>query len=226
MLPEGPRCGPDGAGMKYPARILIPVLASMAFLHGAVPPAISIAEPFPPKVPSPQVVDVGEPAVDTDLNPVDTTVAGGTDQQRELVAWALEQFENAGLDLPVLQIHLSLDTTTCGGNSGFFASGSIPWQITLCTEDRIVFLHEMGHAWSAYTLTPSERAEYVGQRGMESWSDPETPWRARGSEDAANTLAWGLIDDPIRGMTPDGPLAQKNEAFNLLTGFDSPRITG
>jgi hypothetical protein len=207
--------------MKYAARILIPVLASMTLLPGTMPPAISVAQPSPPAVPSPQLVEVGEPAVE----PTSTTVTGGTEQQRALVAWALQQYENAGLDLPVLQFHLALDPSTCGGNRGFFALGTTPWLITLCTEERIVFLHEVGHAWSAYTLTPSERAEYVEQQEMESWNDPETPWRARGSEDAANILAWGLIDDQIRGMTPDGRLAHKNEAFHLLTGIDSPRIT-
>ena len=44
------------------------------------------------------------------------------------------------------------------------------------------------------------------------------------SEDAANTLAWGLVDGPISEMIPGGPLAQKNEAFRLLTGGNSPRI--
>ena len=212
--------------MKYAARLLIPVLASMSLIPGsALSPAVSAAESSPPAVPARQVVDLGEAAVDTDRPPTTTTVTGGTEKQRGLVVWALEQYENAGLDIPVLQFHLHLDTSACKGNSGSFAHGATPWRITLCTEDRIVFLHEIGHAWSKYALTQSERAEYVEQRGMESWNDPETPWRARGSEDAANTLAWGLIDDPIRGMMPDGPLAQKNEAFKLLTGVDSPRIT-
>ena len=211
--------------MKYATRILIPVLASMALLPGTVPPAISVAELSPLALPSPQVVDVGEPAVDTDQPSTNTTVTGGTEQQRALVVWALEQYETAGLDLPVLQFHLALDISTCNGNSGLFSPSSTPWRITLCTDERMVFLHEIGHAWAEHKLTDSDRAVYVDQRGLKSWNDPETPWSARGSEDAANTLAWGLIDDPIRGMSPNGPLASKNLAFRLLTGVDSPRIT-
>ena len=208
--------------MKYASRILIPVLASISFLPGSAPPDLPVASPL--TVSSPQVGEMGETAVDPEPSPTITTVTGGTDQQRELVDWALEQYENAGLDLPVLQFDLSMDPATCKGNGGFFSSGSTPWRITLCTEDRIVFLHEIGHAWSKHTLTPSEQAEYVEFQGLESWNDAETPWQARGSEDAANTLAWGLLDDPIKKMTPDGPLAQRNEAFRLLTGFDSPRL--
>ncbi len=98
-----------------------------------------------------------------------------TDKQQELIAWALYQYEKAGLDLPVLQIHPHSDKTACKGNRGLFGSGSTPWKIMLCADDRVVFLHEMGHVWSEHTLTESERSEYVTQRGMESWNDPETP---------------------------------------------------
>lgn len=71
----------------------------------------------------------------------------------------------------------------------------------------------------------AERSDYVERRGLESWNDPETAWGDRGSEDAADTLAWGLIEDPIVDMLPDGPLAQRNNAFRMLTGIDSPRIS-
>ena len=145
-------------------------------------------------------------------------------EQRAVVIWALEQYEDAGLNLPGLQFRLRPDETFCGGNRGFFSHGSEPWLITICTEDRMVFLHEIGHAWAEYTLTTSERSAYVKQRGMESWNDSDTRWGARGSEDAANTLAWGLVDDPIRGMMEDGPIAERNRAFRLLAGIDSPRI--
>jgi len=208
--------------MKYASRILIPVLASTSFLPGSAPLDLPVASPLP--VSSPQVVEMGETPVDPDPSQTIATVTGGTEQQRGLVEWALGQYENAGLDLPVLQFHLSMNPEICKGNGGFFSSGSTPWRITLCTDDRFVFLHEIGHAWSKHTLTPFEQAKYVDFRGLESWNDAETPWRARGSEDAANTLAWGLLDSAIEGMTPDGPLAQRNEAFRLLTGFDSPRL--
>ena len=206
--------------MKYAARLLLPILVSLGLQSGVVGSQVVQTETAPSSyvaVDGPVLV-IGEPV------PLANSTTGGTDQQQELLAWALDQYEAAGLELPVLQFHLRSDPAACKGNQGLFSSGSTPWKITLCTEERMVYLHEIGHSWSESTLADVERSNYVEQRGMESWNDPETPWRVRGSEDAANTLAWGLVDEPIRGMTPGGPLAQKTDAFRLLTGIDSPRI--
>jgi hypothetical protein len=189
-------------------------------------PGIFQTEPPSSTPPAPVHTGLEDRGDSIESSQIDTSVIGGTEEQRALLAWALKQYEKAGLDLPTLQFHLAGDEVECGGNTGLFVLGSTPWRIILCSGERLVFLHEIGHAWAEYTLTESERVEYVEQRGMESWNDPDTSWRARGSEDAANTLAWGLVDDPIRGMAPDGPLAQKNLAFRLLTGVDSPRIAG
>ncbi len=211
--------------MKNAARLLIPVVISLGLHSGETTATISSLQPGPAQVSQCQLGAVDHAATTPELTPTNT-INGGTDQQQDLVDWALEQYAAAGLELPVLQFHLHSDLAACQGNQGLFSSGSIPWKITLCTEERMVFLHEIGHSWSEFNLTEAERTEYVEQRGMESWNDPETPWRERGSEDVANTLAWGLVDDPIRGMIPDGPLAQKNEAFRVLTGIDTPRISG
>ncbi len=211
--------------MKYATRILIPLFVSLILQAGIELPGISRTEPPSSPPPAPMLTSLEDLNDSTDSSGVETTVTGGTEEQRALLAWALKQYENAGLDLPALDFRLTGNEAACGGNSGLFVLGSAPWRIILCSEERLVFLHEIGHAWAEHTLSDSERVDYVERRGMESWNDPDTPWRARGSEDAANTLAWGLVDDPIRGMTPDGPLAQKNLAFRLLTGFDSPRLT-
>ena len=210
--------------MKNAARLLIPVLVSLGLHSGEATTIISSFQPGPAQVSQYQLGAVEQVATTPEVTPTNT-ISGGTDQQLRLVDWALERSAAAGLELPVLQFHLHSDLAACHGNQGLFSSGSIPWKITLCTEERMVFLHEIGHCWSEFNLTDAERTEYVEQQGLESWNDPETPWRARGSEDAANTLAWGLVDDPIRGMTPDGPLARKNEAFRVLTGIDTPRIS-
>ena len=211
--------------MKYATRILIPLLVSLILQSGIDVPGISLTEPpsSAPLAPAPTDLEDSDDSMGSAQ--METTVTGGTEGQQALLAWAVKQYEKAGLDLPVLQFHLAGNEAECGGNSGLFVLGSTPGRIILCSEERLVFLHEIGHAWAEYNLTDAKQIEYAEQRGMESWNHPDTPWRARGSEDAANTLAWGLVDDPIRGMAPDGPLAQKNSAFRLLTGMDSPRIT-
>lgn len=176
--------------------------------------------------PAPQATTpVQLPAAVPDLLPVATSVTGGTDRQRELVASALERYGSAGLDVPALQIHLPVDPEVCGGNRGLFSPSSTPWTITVCTDHPTVFLHEIGHAWSEFNLSDEQRSDYVERRGLESWNDPQTAWNARGSEDAAKVLAWGLVDDPISEMMAGGPLARMNDAFRVLTGNDSPRIT-
>lgn len=212
--------------MKYTARILIPLLISLALHSGTAVSALLNVETLKNPIPTAEITGTAHmPDVPTILPKAVSSVTGGTEEQQKLVAWALERYESAGLDLPVLEFHLHDDKSSCKGNSGLFSRSSSSWGISLCTEDRMVFLHEIGHAWAEHTLIDSQRAEYVEHQSMESWNDPETPWRSRGSEEAANTLAWGLLDDPIRGIAPDGPLAQKNEAFRLLTGVYSPRIT-
>lgn len=211
--------------MKSAARILIPLLAALALQPG-LPPGTSVVDPV--SAPASQRLSMNAetpvPSVE-DPPSAETSITGGSDEQRALALWALQRYVEAGLELPVLQIHLSSDESLCNGNRGLFGVGHRPWRVKVCTEDRMVFLHELGHAWSEYSLTARQRAAYVEQRGMESWADPNTPWLAKGSEDAADTLAWGLLETPIRGMSPGGPLEERNEAFRLLTGIDSPRIS-
>ena len=203
--------------MKHVARLLIPVLLSLALQPGVLRSHIVETEAAPSS--GLAVAVVAEPV------PIGDTVSGGTSQQQEMVARALERYATAGLELPALQVHLHSDPADCNGNRGSFSSGSTPWSITVCTEDELVYLHEIGHAWAEFNLSEAERSDYVARRGLESWNDPATAWGDRGSEDAANTLAWGLVDTPIVDMLPDGPLAERNDAFRILTGIDSPRIS-
>lgn len=157
--------------------------------------------------------------------PSETTMTGGSDEQRQTMAWALERYSASGLELPLLHIELHSDVSFCGGNRGFFSPSSTPWTIGICTNERSLVLHELGHAWVENTLSEADRASYVRHRGLESWNDPETPWRDRGSEHAANTMAWGLSGTPLRGMPTDGPLAERNAAFQFLTGMTTPRLS-
>ena len=204
--------------MKHLARLLIPVLISLGLQPGVVRSQIVQIEAAPSSGLAAAVV--AEPV------PIGDMVSGGTSLQQEMVARALERYATAGLELPVLEVHLHSDPAECNGNRGSFSSGSTPWSITVCTEDELVYLHEIGHAWAEFNLSEAERSDYVARRDLESWNDPATAWGDRGSEDAANTLAWGLVDTPIVDMLPDGPIAERNEGFRILTGIDSPRISG
>ncbi|MDJ0923978.1 MAG: hypothetical protein QNJ77_05405 [Acidimicrobiia bacterium] len=153
-----------------------------------------------------------------------TVVVGGTQTQRATAAWAISRFEEAGLVVPPLEIYLHSDPAGCKGHRGIFNAGE--QRVDVCVEEPGVMLHEIAHAWNWVNLTDAQRAEYVEKGGFGSWDDPETPWHDRGSEDAADAIAWALLEEPIAGFTADGPIARTNASYRLLTGMDSPRISG
>jgi hypothetical protein len=100
------------------------------------------------------------------------------------------------------------------------------------TAVRAATLHEFAHLW----LTPkrySGRASYDPPRMWKSktritkfleahdlaWHDPALPWGHQGGERAAETVAWGLMDQPYTVDARLGPLtcAQLTADFQTLT---------
>lgn len=149
-----------------------------------------------------------------------------------LTEWALERFERAGLELPPLIIAFHDSRQSCQGHVGLYTSGN-PGRVELCgfNWDRFLItpkktlLHELGHAWAGATLTDEMREEFVQFRGLETWGDDRFPWAEQGSEQAAEIIAWALLDDelvmaPIRNSDPQ-TLA---EAFEFLTSMPTEAI--
>ena len=223
--------------MRSIARILCLIVGSLLLCQGpgaATKTAWPISDSSTTRITYPMPARdravISEVSLQRDLTPTDpstdrTTITGGSDEQRATVTWALGRYADAGLDLPVLHFDLHPDASGCSGNRGYFSPSSTPWMVAICTDERFLVLHELGHAWAEHTLSDVDRTAFVEFRGLESWNDPETSWRARASEDAANTLAWGLLETPIRHISPTGSLAERSQAFRLLTGFASPRIS-
>lgn len=155
---------------------------------------------------------------------ISTTVVGGTLLERQLVHSTLVQFTDLGLELPVMGIKLHQDSAPCNGNSGTFSSNTSPWVVNVCQIDGWVVRHELGHAWTAWNLNESDRDRYLMKWEFESWASPETPWRHRASEHAADTIAWGLVRDPLGCYAADGPIAARVAAFRDLVGIEPPRL--
>ncbi len=224
--------------MSRPAAVVLVILSSLTLHSGLGSPAIGMPTPVVPQratavaarsIPSAAAEFVPstlppQPATTPMPLPEGGTMIGGSDEQQDMVDRALQRYVTSGLELPPLRFELHAGTEPCGGNRGFFSPSSEPWTIGICTTDELPILHEIGHAWAEHTLSDADQNAYVEHQGLASWNDPETRWRDRGSEDAANTLAWGFLTMPIRGMPSDGPLAEKAEAFRLLTGLSAPRI--
>ena len=113
---------------------------------------------------------------------------------------------------------------------GLYSSGDIPrvdicgfnWDRFLITPKKTL-LHELGHAWAGLTLTGDMREAFVQFRGLNTWGDDRFPWAEQGSEQAAEIIAWALLDEElvmahIHNTDPQR-LAQ---AYELLTATQLP----
>jgi hypothetical protein len=152
-----------------------------------------------------------------------------------LAEWALTRFDRAGLMLPPLVISFHDERADCGGNFGLFRSGA-PARVDICgfNWDRFVVtarktvLHELAHAWLGHTLTEAARGRFLDLRGLQTWGDDEFPWEEQGSEQAAEIIAWALIDEDLElTRFKDANPAALSEAYLQLTGSRPPlRVQG
>ncbi|MDH4112651.1 MAG: hypothetical protein OEV60_08230 [Actinomycetota bacterium] len=176
---------------------------------------------------------------------VDPTATGATSRQgvdvigsvtlypapaiaRELTAWSLGRFEKAGLSTPAIEVLFHPDAAGCGGHLGLARSRRVDLCVRGAMEpgpQRIV-LHEFAHVWIADNGDTFMRRRFLAFRALASWFDPNDPWKARGVEQAAEIVAWGLGDGSmlpmINGVTDRPALAS---AFRLLTGSTPLRPT-
>ena len=149
-----------------------------------------------------------------------------TRSDADLTAWALEQFDRSGLVLPPLTIAFHDDREDCGGHFGLFRAGE-PAHVDICgfNRDRFVVtarktvLHELGHAWTAHTLDEQDRQAFLILRNLSTWGDDEFPWNEQGSEQAAEIIAWALMDQEVQLATMSSTHPQAlADAYLELTG--------
>ena len=153
--------------------------------------------------------------------PVEPVRSDGID----LAAWALDRYARAGLDLPEVEIHVHEGLAVCGGSFGLHTPGNAGSRIDICTDPQVdphwIILHELGHAWAATNLSDSQREDVVEMRGLEAWNDPGARWNQRGTEHAAEILAWGVAETSrLPGRIADHDLGSVTEAFQVLTGTE------
>jgi hypothetical protein len=141
---------------------------------------------------------------------------------RDLIEWSVERYETAGLELPPTQVHFS-NEDGCGGFVGTTIEGRIDLCVRLAMEagpQRIV-LHELAHAWAGSNLDEATKDRFDQLRGLSHWADASDTWKRRGSEQAAEIIAWGLGDGTMLPLIDgDTDPAALTEAFRLLTGAD------
>ncbi len=146
-----------------------------------------------------------------------------------VVDWAAARYAAAGLVLPddmVITFHDSSES--CGGNKGR-CTPSEGHRIRICQNNpdpalellhrRHVVVHEMAHMWIDVNVSEATAAAFMNLRGADNWNDREQDWFDRGTEQAAEIVAIGLLDErPAFVNLRDASCASLTGGFELLTG--------
>lgn len=147
-----------------------------------------------------------------------TRIYANTDDQLREALWALDRYTEAGLDLPTLTIRLHNSNEPCGGHAGVYRIEDGTDTIDICNEARWTILHELAHAWAHENLTDADRDAFVALQGLETWSSPEIAWKDRGTEQAADLIAWKLSDSThIPNHVWRGSVDLMENAYQTLT---------
>lgn len=151
----------------------------------------------------------------------EATLIDPTPARIEMLDWALDRYREAHLAVPAIDVRFHDDTSGCRGNVGYTDGGRVDLCVRLDMEpgpQRIV-LHELAHAWANVYLSEEARDAFTRMRGLGTWSGEDADWKDRGTEHAADIVAWGLGDGTmlplISGDRDAGSLAA---AFRSLTG--------
>jgi hypothetical protein len=202
--------------------IAVTLTIGLVFLAGIVDGSeASPASPFTaaPPAPSAPRAEAGEP-----VRVPPPGIYGADPARRAAIESAIDRFRDAGIPLPPLRIYAHTSTDGCEGHSGMFMQYGDESRVDLCiaASGMGLALHELAHAWEHHRMADDARQAFLGETGL-VWYDPDTPWRERGIEQVAITIAWGLLDQPLTDDQAAGN-AELLGRFRLLTGVTSPRL--
>lgn len=193
--------------------LLITILLSVSLLGVAFPTTEeAVATPAPVRA---------EVAAGTDR----ITVHGDEERGREVVEWAIDRYRRAGLAVPGVDVYFHRGLDACRGYVGLHTVQSGRHRIDVCdpgqrSRERIV-LHEFAHAWVGENLSSDDREAFLALRGLEMWHDPDTDWKQRGTEHAAEIMFWGLSERcRIPGRIGTDDPAALAVSFEFLTGTE------
>lgn len=165
-------------------------------------------------------------------------IRNGGETWNRVVKWSLDQFARAGLPAPDVAV-VAFDPFDPRCTERWALASSIPpATVLICVDaaglDRTtsrqptgsvplwparLVLHELAHVWIDQHLDTPTRHRFLEHVGLTSWDDPTSPWNQRGSEWAADTIAWALIDRVCTLTTlGERPCEQLTGAFHTLTG--------
>ncbi len=144
-------------------------------------------------------------------------------QREEMLDWAIKRYRAAGLQMPAIDVYFHRGSEGCGGYLGFTKNGRVDLCIRLAMEgqpQRIV-LHELAHAWAEVELDEETRNAFLELRALGGWNVTADDHKDRGTEQAAEIIAWGLGDgSPTPLISGDRDPAALADGFRLLTGAE------
>jgi hypothetical protein len=156
---------------------------------------------------------IGKATVESgNQDPRRPTVQAGS----ELVSFALDRFESQGLDLRGVRIEFRPSPVHCDGKTGYYTIET--GIVTMCSRDEKTLFHELAHHWAYSNLSAEERDAFSDSIGLSAWNDQTQAWDRRGTERAAEIIAWALMERaPTIRFIEDGSL---EPVFRLLTISD------
>ena len=143
-------------------------------------------------------IEIGTSPTANPSNTVETDVVEYrpllTGTQQDLLEFGLSRFAEHGLALPTVHVEFYPTVADCKGHKGSYTKQTRT--VRMCTLDKTTMLHELAHAWANLNLSDVERAAFAAHRGLVAWNDQGDPWHDRGTEHAAEIVAWALTDKP------------------------------
>jgi hypothetical protein len=178
------------------------------------------------------------------FNGLEVAIWNGAPDPSPLLIWALQRFADAGLPAPIPTSVTFLPSgddpwLTYGFEEGTTAPDlALPFPASEACLDadctwwpipaKAAMLHQLAHLyladpnyprWEDALTGPTRTEPYRTARGL-TWLDPDEPWKAQASQLAAETLVWGLMDQPYRVDQRMGSpsCADLAHDFAVLTG--------
>lgn len=171
---------------------------------------------------------VGHPVVELVDGPVtaslrDLQVVATSDDERRTVLRSVGLYEQAGLQLPPLEVRIGT-IDGCDGHVAVHRHRDGLSEIELCATGATglehILLHELAHAWVEHHLSDEGRQRFQDVRGWERWNDHADAWRDRGTEQAAEVIKWGVNDRVAPILVDHGGCEDLADSYRILTGVD------
>ncbi len=192
--------------------------------------------------PAPNTTPTTGPTSSTALGNYETpggqlvAVSPMNDNIGDLLDWSFTRFIEAALPEPTVRgIDFEVDDPLCDHAAGWAVSSGNGKEVDICLPldeichpvngvvltlpGKLCMLHELAHLWMAEHVDEAIRSDFIEHTGAHTWRDLNVPWRHRGIEQAADTIAWGLLGGTIEILgRPLPPCDLLHDGFVLLTG--------